>query len=379
MTSLRDCCVICEEKKFINSFDIINTINFVEDNNTIYNENEIKHLNFIGCINCGCVQLQNLFDPKEIYNQSSTNTQSLLWSKHNELFIKFIQENIITNNVNIVEIGGGSGKLAKEIINNIKNINSYKILEISSEYNNKIIENIHYISGNCEIFDFNSVNVDTIILSHVFEHLYEPKKFIKNISNKNINEIFISIPDMENLTKNGDINNLHIQHTFYIDTNFIIRLFKEYNYILKNIFNFEKNSVFYQFVKNNNVDNVIKNIDNYENKNLLEVISRFYLNIKEKIKNININKPFFICPSGFYGKIIYYYLEDNIKENLIGFLDSDQNKINKRLSGTKCLIFSKEYIKNIDNITILVIAEKYKNEIVSELLSYNNNIEFIFL
>jgi hypothetical protein len=42
-------------------------------------------------------------------------------------------------------------------------------------------------------------------------------------------------------------------------------------------------------------------------------------------------------------------------------------------------ILENNYIQNIDNVTILIIAEKYKKEIVDELLSYNNNIEFIYI
>lgn len=372
---IRTLCVICNNNKFINSFDIVNTINIVEDINECIPENEIQTLNFVGCNNCGCVQLQNLFDVNELYNQPSCYTESLSWVKHNELFSNFILNNIISHNINIVEIGGGSGKLAKYNLKNIKNIKNYKILEVSSEYNT--LENIDYITGNCETYNFNDINVNVIILSHVFEHLYEPRKFIQNIINTNIKEVFISIPDMENLIKNNDINSLNIQHTFYIDTKFITFLFNEHKYELKNIFYYDNNSVFYHFIKNDN--NTIQIIDNYKNINLLEVINSFYYNLKQNIKNINTTKPFFICPSGFYGKIVYYYLEKNIQNNVIGFLDSDKNKINKRLCGTKNVIFNKEYIKNMNNVTILVISEKYKNEIVNELLLYNNNIEFIFL
>ena len=72
-------------------------------------------------------------------------------------------------------------------------------------------------------------------------------------------------------------------------------------------------------------------------------------------------------------------MEKSVKEQIIGFLDSDKHKINKRLSATKCPIYEKEYIKNFENVNVLIIAEKYKNEIVQELLSYNDSINFIFL
>lgn len=372
---MRKICILCENDTFTDCFDIVNTINIVETADVPYNDDEIKILKFVGCINCGCVQLQNLFDPRLIYDQKSHYTESNVWIKHNECLVNFIEKNSFFKKGDVIEIGGGGGKLAKNILHQMPNLKSYKILDISIQHieRNKDIE---YIEGNCEEYDFKNATVDTIIMSHVFEHLYEPRKFLKNITNSKIEEVFISIPDMENLTKNGDINNLHIQHTFYIDTNFISWLFREYNFELKNVFNYDNNSVFYHFVKNATLKK--KTIGDVKNVQIIETLKNFYLTVKENIKKINFIEPFFICPSGFYGKIIYHYLENNTKKNIIGFLDSDKSKINSRLSGTNSLIFDKEYIKSYKNVNVLLIAEKYNKEIAEELLSYNNSIKFNF-
>jgi len=376
MYKLREKCVLCESKKFISCFDTINTIDIVEDKKIMDTKNEIKNLNFIGCTICGCVQLQNLFDPSQIYNQKSHYSESDVWIKHNNLLSQFIQEKSIINNNHIIEIGGGSGRFANLLISKNKNIKSYKILDISIN-NIEPNKNIEYIEGNCEFFDYENIKIDTIIMSHMFEHLYEPRNFLKNVRDSKIQEIFISIPDMENLTKNGDINNLHIQHTFYIDTNFITWLFGEFNFELKNIYNYDNNSVFYHFIRNNNLKN--KPIDDIKNILLIEDLKNFYSDVKEKIRQFNLKKPFFVCPSGFYGKIIYHYLSSDIKNNIIGFLDSDCFKINKRLSGTKIFIFDKEYVKNYKHVNVLIIAEKYNKEIKEELLKYNNFINFYYL
>jgi 2-polyprenyl-3-methyl-5-hydroxy-6-metoxy-1,4-benzoquinol methylase len=373
----RSTCVVCEKNTFKKSFNIINTINVVEDENISHNENEIKHLYFVECLNCSCIQLKNLFNPEEIYNQPSHYLEGELWQTHNILFSKFVSDNIIECK-SIIEIGGGSGNLARNIIKDISKIEKYRILEISIEHIYPF-EGVEYISGNCETFDFNSLNVNSIILSHVFEHLYEPKKFIDNIKNTNINEIFISIPDMESLYKSNDINVLNIQHTFYIDTNFIVKMFSDCNFIIKNIYNYKKDSNFYHFIKDNNTINTkikLFNDNSFKNKLNLE---DFYNNLKNKIKTIDINKPFFICPSGVYGKMVYYYLNENTQKNIIGFLDSDSRKINKRLSGTNCKIFNKTHIKSFEQVTILIISERYKVEIICELKNYNDNIEYIFL
>lgn len=370
---IRNKCVICENTKFKDVFNIIGTIDTFSTD--IFLPNEIKTLNFIGCLSCGCIQLQNLFDPKKIYSQPMQIFNGSLLNKHHEFFCNFIIKNKNIDNFNFFEIGGSYGRLAKLISGFYKSNNTnfeYKILEFDTN-NYPSIENIEYISGNCETYDFK--NTDTLIMSHVFEHLYEPRLFLKNISESNVKEVFISIPDMESLTKLGDINNLNIFHTFYIDTNFITYLFKEYNYELKNVYKYENNSIFYYFMKNENiiVNNLVNNISLIDNQAI------FYSELKNKINNIIIASPFFICPSGLYGRFVYYYLNENTRKNVLGFLDSDTMKINKRLCGTKCLTYKKEEIVNYERPIILIVSKKHNDELTNELLLYNSNAIFYYL
>ena len=296
----RNICVICDAEQFINIITILNTINIVST--TEFSPDEIKQLHFIGCTNCGCVQLQNLFLQNEIYSQPLQIFNGPIFQKHHELFCEFIVSNINYEPL-LFEIGGSYGNLAQRIINKYSHSKSnitYKILEYYAE-NYSPISNVEYISGDCEKYDF--IGINTIIMSHVFEHLYNPKKFIEKISNSEIKNIFISIPDMDNLLKNGDINNLNILHTFYINTPYILYLFNEYGFSIENMYNYDCNSNFYFFKKNN-----IKNKILYKNTNFLTQHKQLYISFQNAINNICINEKFFICPSGFYGQFIYFNL-----------------------------------------------------------------------
>ena len=234
------------------------------------------------------------------------------------------------------------------------------------------INNIEYISGNCEEYDYKGIN--TIIMSHVFEHLYKPRDFIEKISKTDVQNIFISIPDMDNLMKINDINNINILHTFYINTKFITYLFQLYGFILKNKYEYTNNSIFYYFYKSS------QNIEvEYKQISLLKEIPTFYETVISKIKYINIINSFYICPSGFYGQFIYFNLNEYSKANAKGFLDGDTFKINKRLSGTPLFIYEKKYISKYNNMTILITSAKHQCEIKDELLKFNNNLTFINL
>uniref|UniRef100_A0A6C0KU93 Methyltransferase n=1 Tax=viral metagenome TaxID=1070528 RepID=A0A6C0KU93_9ZZZZ len=365
----RSHCVFCNNTLFSFSFYLINTINIISINK--FNPNELKKLKFISCKNCGCVQLQNLFLQSDLYLQPLQIFDGNAYITHNNLFCEFV-----TNNINfeekLFEIGGSYGKLAKLIIQKYKENNkeiTYKILEYDSTQYPEI-DNIEYISYDCELYDYNNIN--TIIMSHVFEHLYNPRKFIEKISNTNVKNIFISIPDMDNLLKNNDINNLNILHTYYINTGYLVSLMSKNGFKMLKMFNYTNNSIFYYFNKNINTD-----IIEYTNLNLPKNQKLFYKKMKLNIKNIIIEEPFFICPSGFYGQFIYFNLNKNTRSNLRGFLDSDIFKINKRLSGTKMNIFEKNEISNYNKITVLISSVKHNTEIKKELSLYNNNIIFI--
>jgi hypothetical protein len=374
---LRNKCVICENCNLSDVFDIIGTINTFSTD--IFLPNEIETLNFVGCLKCGCIQLKNLFDPSKIYSQPMQCINGTSLNEHYKLFCDFIIKNKIVDDYSFFEIGGAYGRLAKLIINYYKNINNinikYKILEFDTT-NYPPIENIDYINGNCETYNFK--NIKTLIMSHVFEHLYEPRLFLKNISESNVSQVFISIPDMESLSKLGDINNLNIYHTFYIDTKFITYLFNEYNYILKNTYNYSNNSIFYYFVKE---QRTITNdfMININDNSLISIQCNFYKEIKNKINNIIIEQPFFICPSGLYGRFIYYYLNENVKKHVLGFLDSDPMKIDKRLCGTNCLTYKKEKIIEYEKPIILIVSKKHYNELKDELILHNNKSIFYHL
>lgn len=364
-------CVICDNNTFTPVADLYNTINIVST--TALHENEVKQLHFVGCVNCGCVQLKNLFLQSEIYSQPLQVFDGPAIRKHHDLFCDFIINNI-NYDEELFEIGGAYGNLAKRIIKNYseRNLNiKYKILEYSAEHY-PAIDNVEYITGDCEMYNYNGAS--TVIMSHVFEHLYCPRDFVKKISNTDIRNIFISIPDMDNLMMNGDLNNLNILHTFYINTQYIVYLFNQNGFNLEKLENYNSNSNFYYFKKE-----VVINAVSYKNLELPTQQRIFYEKSVETIKKITINKPFYICPSGFYGQFIYFHLNNATKQHLLGFLDGDNFKINKRLSGTDLHIFEKGAIAEKPEVVVLISSSKHTTEIRDELLSYNKNITFITL
>ena len=97
------------------------------------------------------------------------------------------------NDTNILEIGSNKG----ELYNILSQHCDFEYTTLDMYQHEDLPKNIKFIQGNCETFNYNGYT--TLILSHVFEHLYNPTKFIKNIKNYNVKNIFISIPDYDSL------------------------------------------------------------------------------------------------------------------------------------------------------------------------------------
>jgi hypothetical protein len=329
----------------------------------------ISTVSFFSCLNCGCVQLKTLVDPVFLYKNSHNITfNTPTWSEHHTKFAEFIQADAIPGNP-LFEIGGHSGVLAKKLLD--LGTSKYSILDICDTPPD--ISGVEFISGNCETYKYDP-NV-TIIMSHVFEHLYNPHLFLENLSATGVNSIFISNPNMESWLESGVPSFLHVEHTYYCDSIFINYLMNQYGYVCNKEVSFKNHSVFYHFKRG--AITVPVSIQD-RSTTLINAFKSYYDKRGTFFKSLQIDVPFFIFPAGHYGQLAYHNLTNSI-HNFICFLDNDPSKINTRVYGTKGdtknPIILKDYTKY--PISILLIATVYSDEIKRQLLSINDMIHFI--
>jgi hypothetical protein len=312
------------------------------------------------CDNCNCVQIKNLIDPSILYGSAHNLTFNLpLWNEHHTEFIKFVtNKNHITS---IMEIGGSSGALYNKIkelnINNIK----YSCIDICEA--NYDTSGIEYITDNCENYEFK--NTDCIVMSHIFEHLYEPIKLIENLSKSNIKDIYISIPNMTKLLENKSPSILHYEHTYFIDKLLSEYLFSHKGYELKDFFDFKTHSYFMKFSKTN-----CPKMNIVQRKYITNEIYNIYTNIYNRFSKYILEQNSFIVPGGHLGQLFYSI---NLPTNILGFLDNDTSKQGKRQYGTPFRVypFSKlnEYT---DSIKVYIYGGPYVDEILLQLKQYSH-------
>jgi hypothetical protein len=359
----REYCVLC-----INNLKLIPIKSLEHPNYDCVDINTINNnctIEYSYCENCFSIQLSKLVDPEILYDKNYFQplNNSYLWIQHNISFINFIINNLDTDiNKSIIEIGSSSFCLGKHLINYYTD---YTVFDYS--INQAIIyDNVKYIEGNCENYNFPENS--NIVMSHVFEHLYNPKVFIKNCCLNKVKNIFITIPSM------NDLQQLHVnnQHTFTYTDNDIEYIFGLYNYKLntKLLWNSNDNSfpcLFFHFTLHNSILDIKR-----------------YINESRYIYTYNLlNNKIIIPPNTFLstcvtGSFIIYNLIEN-KENIIGIIDLNINKQGKKFGSTNILIYPYEYLKNFDNNTSILIFHQKKNNIISLVKNNNPNINIILL
>jgi hypothetical protein len=359
----RTCCIICNHSEFetINSFPHFPIM-------AISNELAIEQFfdfTFITCNRCKCLQLKYHVDPSILYSDVYMNAYfSPLWKDHHEQFSNFILNN--TNASSFLEIGANRGDLynllSKEKAINYTTLDMFKHSELPSD--------IRFVHGNCESFDFTGFT--SIILSHVFEHLYSPRTCIANLRKANVYEVFISIPNFDQLLEERSLQLLNSQHIFYCGINYIIYLFSLFNYRCNTHFSCDGNlkSNMFHFVS----EHVISPVDIPSIS--IQLYKEIYVDGIKKIQQFQVPSHSYIAPSGMYGQFFYYFL--NQKENVIGFLDNNTQRHNKKLYGTDKLVYSPH---NIDycNATIIVCKCPYQDEIIQGLKQIYDSIHLLIM
>jgi hypothetical protein len=344
----RSSCIICNNKEFELIISCSKFPIMAISNDKV--SDEFYDLSIIACTQCKCVQLQNLVDIQILYSNIYMNsTFSPSWTDHHSIFSKFILNN--TEDISFLEIGANKGDLYKNMIKE-KHIN-FTVLDMFKH--DDLPSEINFIEGNCETFNFSGFN--TIILSHVFEHLYSLHTFIKNIQTCGVLSVFISIPNFDLLLKEKSIIMLHSQHTFYCGLDYIIYIFSLYNYKCENYFLYNGNfkSIMFKFVLDYSSGKVLLPSTD------LQLIKELYIDKVTYLNNIEIPMNTYIAPSGIYGQYIYYFL--NNKNNILGFLDNNMERHGNTLYGTNKLVYSPLKI-DYDNSTVIICDCPYKDEII---------------
>lgn len=332
-------------------------------------------MNFYISKSTGMVQLNPILPFDVIYKEShNSGLIGKLWEIHHLEFSKFIYK---FNPKSVLEIGGGHGILSKNYFKekkinwtivepNPSPVKGCKAKFIKDFFNKNIVKKVEY---------------DTIVHSHVLEHIFYPKKFIKDISEilKLGQKMIFSVPNLEEMIKRKYTNALNFEHTLYLNHYTIDYLLKvnSLKVIKKKLFR-EDHSIFYA-VEKINKPKVLKFNNQYKkNKKLFNL---YFKSFAKLVKDLNSkirkhrNKNIFLFGGHVFSQFL---LNQNLLSNKISFiLDNDPLKKNKRLYGTNLFIRSPNMVSTKSKPLVILKAGVYNDEIKKQILNINKKTKFI--
>jgi hypothetical protein len=305
------------------------------------------------CVNCGSVQLITLIDPNILYatpHNETSNSQT--WKNLHKAFSEFIENNIKDTD-SLIEVGGASGNLATLLKDKVS---EYIIMDITDS---PIKVNVKFIKENCETYNFTKDTI--VIMSHVLEHLHEPRKFIENCSKNSVNDIYVAHPIMD---VDADFIPIDIEHTYFADNIDIQALFERNLYKLESYVKYNNHSHFLHF-KYTPTNTVI--INNNRPERSLQILEAFKR--RQKIlESIEQSDNIYVMPGGHCGQLVYYYSKC---AKIIGFLDNDPNKQGKRVYGTPIMTYPVKHIQNVNKPIIIIYGRLYVNELKEQISQLN--------
>jgi hypothetical protein len=328
------------------------------------------------CENCLCLQLTSLVPLEILYSiNHSVEAVGKVWQTHHEEFAKIIVKQLPAS---ICEIGGSHGYLARVITKNLPEIR-YLMIEPSPTFDDNRIE---IVKG---FFEDNSEKVlgfDSIIHSHVLEHLYEPIKFMNKL-NENMTEssiMHMSIPNINALLLKFGSNALNFEHTYFLTLENLGFMASKTGFKVLSVKNYIDHSFFVTLKKTEKrliqIDELkVSNTASIKNFDFLwNGLGEFVEQAKSRVNNQPGISTYIFGAHVFSQSLFHLGLSQC---DIEGVLDNAAMKMGKRLYGTPYRVFHPEVIRHLKKVRVILKAASYQSEIKKQLIELNSNVEII--
>jgi SAM-dependent methyltransferase len=324
----------------------------------------------------GLIQLSELIPLDILYMEQHVDATGEVWENHNNSFAEYVLKN---RKGNIIEIGGGSGKIANIILDNDDSI-QYTAIEpnpLFEERKNLRIIKSFFSRDFKDQFDDNN----TIVFSQLYEHVYDPEEFLNEIRQflPVGGRLIFAYPNLEYWFKNKFTNAINFEHTMLMTDYYVDYFLARAGFKIVEKYEYKNHSHFYvsEKLESRNTDAKIENRYEHYSKMFAEFID-YHQTVVDKINNQienNDSKVFL-----FGGHIFSQYLIMmglNISK-IINILDNSPAKQEKRLYGTDLTVKSPEILKDIESPLVILKAGLYNDEIKKDILE-NINPDTVFI
>lgn len=335
---------------------------------------DVFHQMSWGATASGIIHLMTRVPMDVLYARShNSGLVGQVWLNHHYELSQFIAK---YQPKRICEIGGGHGILSENYASHTDFL-KWQIYEPnakgSSDERVQIINDFFNESTNID-------DVDCVVHSHLFEHLYDHSSILRSIhrSLRSDGLMIFSVPNMMKMVQNGYINALNFEHVTFLPDDLIEYLLSLTGFKIKEKkYYLDDHSIFYCCEKAEPYSGIV-----YNSPRNISLIEKFFNDQLDEIQRINeiINKLSIEHDVFLFGAHIFsqFYANNGLKVKKIrGILDNDQFKQGSRLFGTNLFVSAPQEIEKLLKPVVILKAGAYRAEITAQLQQLNPSVIII--
>jgi len=318
----------------------------------------------------GVIQLTKLIPQNILYAEQHADGVGKTWEEYYSDFADYVIKN---NPKNVLEIGGGMGRIADLVIKRSPDT-KWTIVEPSPlQIKNKKVNVI------ADFFDKNfksKEKFDMVIFSQVMEHAYDPNDFVASIA-KFLNpgqKLICAYPNLKLWLERKYTNAINFEHTMFLTDYFVDYLFMKHGFVIKDKTFYKDHSIFYtaEKVAKSTTPKFENKYDEYK-KIFMDFVDYHKSLVSELNAKISVSKePVYLFGAHIFS--IFLFAFGLKKEKIVGIIDNSKLKNKRRLYGTNFIIDYPEVLKDEGKVNMILKAGPYNDEITKQLLSINKNV-----
>jgi hypothetical protein len=192
------------------------------------------------CARCGSVQLSALAPLDLVYQSQHNAAVGGVWARHHTALADFVAARAPRT---VVEVGGASGALAREYTA-AHDVASWTVVEPNPTFTPE--PPIHLIAAYVEEVGDVVAEADAVVHSHLLEHLYEPRAFLRGLREQSRSDarMLLSVPNLPALLDQSGANALNFEHTYFFDIALLSWMLRDAGFTVQEPQRFEHHSLF---------------------------------------------------------------------------------------------------------------------------------------
>ncbi|MDA8862995.1 class I SAM-dependent methyltransferase [Pontimonas sp.] len=325
----------------------------------------------------GLIQLKELVPLEILYPEShGAGEVGELWRQHHQELARFL--NKVSPDA-VFEIGGAHGILESEHREEFGAI-PWTILEPNPHPAERT--QAKFIRGFFDETFSMEETFDTLVHSHLFEHVYDPNAFMDALANfcpEGTNLVF-SLPNMAEMMLRKYTNCVNFEHSILLTEPYIEFLLasRGFELVEKQYFR-DDHSIFYSAIRRPSVVEVPLE------ENLYSRYKDMYLGYvayhEALVEDLNERIDASDLPTFIFGAHVFtqYLIAFGLQTaSCIGVLDNNPSKAGRRLYGTDLKVYLPSVLRGYGAVNVVLKAGVYNQEIKEHILQ-NVNSDCVFL